>query len=153
MLAENLYRLRRQRGLSQEQLAQELGVSRQAISKWEQSSAMPESEKLVLIAQFFGVTLDQLVNDLPETPSKPYIETEKKKSEFTAGLLLCGTGILGLLFWGLFSLFAPKVSEQISEASTIQIDGNGIFLLLCIGALVAGAVVLLKQNKDKEGRQ
>ena len=50
MLSNNIYTLRRQRGLSQEQLAEALDVSRQAISKWENGAAVPELDKLQAIA-------------------------------------------------------------------------------------------------------
>lgn len=50
LLSEKLYKLRKNRGLSQEQLAEQLNVSRQAISKWEQGTAVPESEKLIAIS-------------------------------------------------------------------------------------------------------
>lgn len=60
-LAKNLTRLRRERGFSQEQLAERLAVSRQAVGKWEAGHTLPELEKLVMLADLFGVTLDELV--------------------------------------------------------------------------------------------
>ncbi|PKU91370.1 XRE family transcriptional regulator [Bifidobacterium pseudolongum subsp. globosum] len=57
----NLQYLRAQRNMTQEQLAMLLGVSRQAISKWESEKAYPEMDKLLMICDFFGVTLDDLV--------------------------------------------------------------------------------------------
>ena len=59
--SEKLIRLRAEKGLSQEGLANELGVSRQAVSKWEAGAAMPELAKLIAIAQLFDVSLDYLV--------------------------------------------------------------------------------------------
>ena len=56
-LPEKLYALRKKSGLSQEQLAEALNVSRQAISKWEGGSAMPESDKLLALSNHFGVSL------------------------------------------------------------------------------------------------
>ena len=58
---EKLQRLRAQAGLSQDQLAELLDVSRQAVSKWERSEAMPEAEKLVRISRQFGVSTDYLL--------------------------------------------------------------------------------------------
>ena len=57
MLSETIYRLRRQSGLSQEQLAEKIGVSRQAISKWEGGLSTPELEKLIALSACFGVTV------------------------------------------------------------------------------------------------
>ena len=58
---ENLQYLRGSRNMTQEQLAMLLGVSRQAISKWESEKACPEMDKLLMLCDMFGVTLDDLV--------------------------------------------------------------------------------------------
>ena len=58
-----LTELRRREGLSQEQLADRLGVTRQSVSKWESGSAMPELSKLIAISDLFGVTIDSLVKN------------------------------------------------------------------------------------------
>ena len=63
ILAEKIALLRRQNGWSQEELANQLNVSRQAISKWEGGSAMPESDKLLALSNYFGVSLDYLLKD------------------------------------------------------------------------------------------
>ena len=60
MLSETIYRLRRRAGLSQEQLAETIGVSRQAISKWESGTSTPELDKLLALSECFHVTLDEL---------------------------------------------------------------------------------------------
>jgi len=62
---EKLQDLRKGRGFSQEELAERLSVSRQAISKWESGSAYPEIEKLVQLSEIFGVTLDSLMKEGP----------------------------------------------------------------------------------------
>jgi len=59
--AENLILQRKQRGLSQEQFAEELDVSRQAVSKWEAGINMPDIPKLIAIADKFGITIDSLL--------------------------------------------------------------------------------------------
>ena len=64
--AEQLTVLRRQRGLSQEQLGDLIGVSRQAVSKWESGSTTPELEKLLALSDYFEISLDQLVGREPE---------------------------------------------------------------------------------------
>lgn len=63
---EKLIKLRRERGYSQEQLADLLGISRQAVSKWESGSTMPDINKLATLADLFGVTLDDLIRDRQE---------------------------------------------------------------------------------------
>lgn len=64
-----LYDLRKKRGISQEELAGEIGVSRQTISKWETGESTPDMEKMITLSAYFGITLDELVlgkKDMPE---------------------------------------------------------------------------------------
>ena len=62
---EKLQFLRKEKGFSQEELADRLGVSRQAVSKWESDMSYPETEKIIEISKIFGVTLDSLLIDGP----------------------------------------------------------------------------------------
>ena len=65
--AENLQNMRKKNGLSQEELAEALGVSRQAVSKWELGEGYPEAEKLITLAETLKVSLDALMgHDAPE---------------------------------------------------------------------------------------
>ena len=69
---EKLQDLRRKAGMSQDTLAEKLDVSRQAVSKWERDETMPETEKLVRIAQLFRASLDELLLDRePQTVPEP----------------------------------------------------------------------------------
>lgn len=61
--AEKLYSLRVQYGYSQEALAEKLNVSRQAISKWELGTTLPETDKMIVISEFFDVSIDYLLKD------------------------------------------------------------------------------------------
>ena len=61
--AEKLYNLRTQYGYSQEALAEKLNVSRQAISKWELGTTLPETDKMIVISDFFDVSIDYLLKD------------------------------------------------------------------------------------------
>ena len=68
--AEKLLHLRKREGLSQEELAAELGVSRQAVSRWEMGSAIPDAPNLLHISKRFGVTVDSLLDEGgPEIPA------------------------------------------------------------------------------------
>ena len=61
---EKLIDLRKSRGLSQEELGAELHVSRQTVSKWESAQSYPDFQRLVLLSDYFGLTLDALVRDV-----------------------------------------------------------------------------------------
>ena len=60
-IAQRLAELRRAKGYSQEALARELGLSRQAVSKWERVESSPEMENLIALARLYGVSLDDLL--------------------------------------------------------------------------------------------
>lgn len=70
-----LYTLRKQKGLSQEELANRLNVSRQTVSKWEVGDSTPDLEKLVAISDLFDISLDELVLD--KAPEKIEVQPQK----------------------------------------------------------------------------
>lgn len=61
--AEKILNLRTQYGYSQETLAEKLNVSRQAVSKWESGTTLPETDKVIALSDFFGVSTDYLLKD------------------------------------------------------------------------------------------
>ena len=65
-IGETIQRLRTKRRLSQEQLAELVGVSRQAVSKWELNAALPDTDKLVPLARALGVSVDELLGNVSE---------------------------------------------------------------------------------------
>lgn len=149
-LSETLYTLRRKAGLSQEELAEKLDVSRQAVSKWEQGKAMPETGKLLSIARYFGVSLDDLMGDeMPSPQEPPTAPTEEpsRRGRSVLGLVLSLGGILALILWGLVLILSPGAGRQLAESSTIQLDGQGIFLLISLGAAALGVILLIKGPK------
>ena len=62
-LGEKIYKLRKEKGLSQEALAELVGTTRQAISKWENNQGYPETEKLLMLSNVFEVSIDFLLKD------------------------------------------------------------------------------------------
>ena len=91
-----LYQLRKQKGLSQEELANRLNVSRQTISKWEIGDSTPDMEKLIAISDLFEISLDELILDKkPETINECSIKPEQIKDKvFTKKVLK----IIGIVF-------------------------------------------------------
>lgn len=73
-LGETIRTLRKNAGLSQEALAEKLGVSRQAVSKWENDNGMPETEKLITMAKLFDTSLDNLIGEEKSAPTSPTAE-------------------------------------------------------------------------------
>ena len=71
-IADRLLQYRKARGLSQEELAEKIGVSRQAVSKWERAEASPDTDNLISLAKIYGVTLDELFKVKKETETENY---------------------------------------------------------------------------------
>ena len=82
-LAEKIFNERKRLGLSQEQFAEKMEVSRQAVSKWESGQSMPDLDKLVLMSQIFGVSTDYLLKDEGTDVSieTEFTETDVKLTE------------------------------------------------------------------------
>ena len=87
MLSEKLTCLRRNRGISQEALAEKLNVARQTISKWETGQVLPELGSLVLLCDIYGVSLDQLVRGEDGCALSLNISGEEETDEMAAFLL------------------------------------------------------------------
>ena len=88
MFSDNLLYLRNIKGLSQEQVAEAVGISRQSYSKWEQGDTFPDIDKCDKLAKFYGVTIDSLIHS-DEKIGKTKI------SPAPIGKHLWGTGTIG----------------------------------------------------------
>ena len=152
MLSERIYKFRRMSGLSQEQLAEKIGVSRQAISKWESGTSTPELEKLLALSECFNITLDELVKDeganqeANEAPPKSEENKVSKVVEMKVGIGLCFIGAICLILSGVMMVTRPSATEQLNAASTITLSGSGIFLILCVLSMVVGLVLILHKK-------
>ena len=85
--ANRLYELRKKHGLSQEELAEKLGVSRQAVSKWERSEASPDTDNLIALAKIYGLSLDELIfgEKKSEENSEPTSNDKKAENKVDIG--------------------------------------------------------------------
>lgn len=127
-MGEKLQLLRKSRGLSQEQLAAELDVSRQAISKWECGDSTPDLDKLRAICTYFGVTTDHLIWENEEAAPKAAVPAKEHASrgrnEVFSNVLL-----LVLLLAGIAALWS---SLRISFA-----DDAMVHIILAVAAIAA----------------
>ena len=83
-IGEIIQRERTRLGLSQEKLAEQVGVSRQAVSKWELGDAVPDTDKLVPLARTLGISVDTLLDHHPQETEKTPKEIEEKKPGWLA---------------------------------------------------------------------
>ena len=102
---EKLHRLRRERGLSQEALAAELGVSRQAVSRWELGEVVPDTANVLAVSRIFGVSTDYLLLDEcdreGQTPAAKSAERSLRERQAAVGQGFCAR----VLWLALISLF------------------------------------------------
>lgn len=110
-IANRLQKLRKEKGYSQEQLAEALGISRQAISKWERAEASPDTDNLICLAKLYGISLDNLLN-LEEYNKNTNNIDDKKQSkknitELAYSILPLIIVILYLIIGFFFSLWHP----------------------------------------------
>ena len=100
-LADRIQQLRREHGLSQEQLAEKLNVSRQAVSKWESAQAQPELDKIIALSELFCVTTDYLLKGSrgtsPEAGPAPACRPDAAFASrvlYLAALFFLGVGLV-----------------------------------------------------------
>lgn len=156
MLSDKIRELRRKTGLSQEELAERLDVSRQAVSKWELGSAVPTADKLVDIADFFGVSLDFLMRESTEQPpSQPPAEVptaiprncckRPNVRRKIAAWCLIGTAICAFLLIGVFHALGSLFS--VGGSFTIHLDGVGVIVVLAVLCAATGAALLISLKR------
>lgn len=137
--ANRLLQYRKKMNLSQEELAARIGVSRQAVSKWERAEASPDTDNLILLADIYGVSLDELLKGEKETESETQSEdpennaennaennpdsdtTYKNQTRFrsnTESMLTQRTVILFTLISGTESMLKIKTVQRLMSAGT-----------------------------------
>lgn len=161
--SEKLLELRRREGLSQEQLADQLGVTRQSVSKWESGAAVPELSKLIALSDLFSVRVDYLVKDRLEEPERPSdaspsstakleAQVEEISRLFRSWTWESKTRLFGLPLVSVCFSFYPHMMRNRRTARGVIAIGNiavgvvalGLFSVgvFSIGALSAGVFAL-----------
>ena len=109
ILADKITALRKKAGWSQEELAEQLGVTRQSVSKWEGAQSVPDMDKVVQMSRLFGVTTDFLLKD-KLSEEEDYTRENKAKSPVIGAV----SGIYWLLVTAvyLFYTFGPMGNGQ-----------------------------------------
>ena len=160
ILAEKIIELRKKNGWSQEELAEKLHVSRQAVSKWEEAQSVPDLNKIISMADIFGVSTDYLLKEELETEqyvektysesregaeekavrwvsleeSNTFLEVNRKAAgKIAAGVMMC---ILSPILAVLLSCAGSVGYLSISE------DQGGVIGAILIMIVIAGAVAL-----------
>ena len=152
ILADKIIRLRKKNGWSQEELADKMNVSRQAVSKWEAAQTTPDLEKILQLGNLFGVTTDYLLKDelvdeefvegVDETPirkislaeANDYLEQRKNASvQIAIATLLC---IISPILIFLLLAFSECTSIPITENLAVGIGLVALFSLVTIAVVI-----------------
>lgn len=147
---EIIQRERTRLGLSQEKLAEQVGVSRQAVSKWELGDAMPDTDKLVPLARALGISLDTLLDYQPQQAEETPKETEGKKPGWLAlhwywigvPLSLWGAARVSAVFWAM-----SMVGFSLSVFVYLP------YLILPLSVLVGGVVLFVQGRRSSRRKQ
>lgn len=152
IFADKLIRLRKKSGMSQEELAEKMNVSRQSVSKWEGAQSVPDLEKILQLGDLFGVTTDYLLKDEIESEeysgedysdktrkvtleqANEYLALRRKAAPRIAlATFMCIVSVIPLLMLGGLTEYGdPPINENLA-------GGLGMIFLLVI---VAGAVAI-----------
>lgn len=135
---QKLQELRKRNGLTQEDLAEALFVSRTAISKWESGRGYPNIESLKAISKFFGVTIDELLSG-EELLTITEEDSRQKEDHFRAltfGLLDCSVAMFFFL-----PFFGQKVDGIIQEVSLLSLTEITPWLKIAYSFVVTGIVI------------
>ena len=152
ILADKIIRLRKKNGWSQEELADKMNVSRQAVSKWEAAQTTPDLEKILQLGNLFGVTTDYLLKDelvdeefvegVEETPirkislaeANDYLEQRKNASvQIAIATLLC---IISPILIFLLLAFSECTSIPITENLAVGLGMVALFSLVTIAVVI-----------------
>lgn len=164
ILADKIVRLRKKNGWSQEELAQKMNVSRQAVSKWESAQTIPELEKILQLGALFGVTTDYLLKDdmeLEEFTSETIdsgvrqisieeagtylVQSRESAKRIAVGTFLCVLSPIPLLLLGAASEYEKlNISENLAGCLGIML------LLFFVIAAVALFIYSRFQNEQYE---
>ena len=138
-ISERLFNLRKNKNLSQEELANILGVSRQTISKWETGESTPDFDKIIPLCEFYGITSDELLSG-----KKDIIEAKKEenRNSFARNMAIAiGLYIISVVF--------VVVADEIFNQEII-----GISLFFIVNAIATSLIVYssikYKSEKEKE---
>ena len=137
-IADRIQNLRKSKGISQEELADKMGVSRQAVSKWESEQSMPDLDKVIIMSGYFEVTTDYLLKG---------IENEKQAKEKTVDAILFVIIATVFNLIGLLLASAVWYEEQVAMAIVIGL------IFMALGCMVFGIGLVCSTTNQKKAKR
>ena len=152
-LGERLYELRKKKGLSQEEVAEKLNVTRQSVSKWETDESKPDFDKIVPICELYEISTNELLSGTKEEKEEQEVEVINKDNKKKRALII--SIAVFLYFLALIWIIVSEVSFNLNEGFMV----GGFFLLCGIATcmLVYQGIVLsttiTKKKKEKTANE
>ena len=142
-LADKLFELRKEKGWSQEKLAEQINISRQSISKWESGQALPELEKIVELSKIFQVTTDYLLLEESDKSEIKPVLSEDEKDRYYKEVKSYG-------FWHVLYIFVSALAIFLFFAGSSFPAKFTVLVWLSFFLLIASAMAINKTLKIKE---
>ena len=134
-MADRIQHLRKSKGISQEELADKVGVSRQAVSKWESEQSTPDIEKVILLSDFFDVTTDYLLKGI-----EPVSENITKKSDARI------FSLVGSVFNFIGLVVAIMIWKEKQTSFSVAVGLS----LMAVGVMIFVIGQFIGENKDRK---
>jgi transcriptional regulator with XRE-family HTH domain len=143
-LGERLYELRKKKGLSQEEVAEKLNVTRQSVSKWETDESKPDFDKIVPICELYGISSNELLTGEKEEKENSSSMSEEEKAHKRIG------GIAFSIF--LYFVAVAWIMTSVAALNFDPVISSAIFLLICGVAtcIIIYSCVFYKKKKTEE---
>lgn len=138
-IGEKLYELRKEKHLSQEEVAEKLDVTRQTISKWETNGSTPDFDKIKPLCELYGITADELLTGVKNEVKEPTkVETKAQRAK---GIALGVFGYFVAVVWIMIAIPVMMINP---------VTASAIFLLICGVATFAIVYTCITYKVDKE---
>ena len=135
-IADRIQHLRKSKGISQEELAEQIGVSRQAVSKWESRQSLPDIEKCILLSDYFDVTTDYLLKG-----TEPETDIPDKKPDADARIFATVGSVLN--FIGLVVSVVIWIEKQTAVSVAVGL------IIMAIGCMIFAIGQFTGENKKE----
>lgn len=158
-ISKRIYELRKKKQVSQEELANNLNVSRQAVSKWESNQTLPDLDKVAMMSEFFGVSTDYILTGIDKCVDCE-LTTDKKTSTSWSlkklGIIITSVSLIGILILCILgSVIGVDYYEYSNALEALPIyrflySYNLMWLavLLILTTLAGIALIILDKNKN-----
>lgn len=149
MIGERLLNLRKEKHLSQEEVAEKLNVTRQTISKWETDGSTPDFDKIAPLCELYGITADELLTgtfhkkdrkEEPEEKEKAIINNKKRATGIALGVLCYFISVI----WIMITIPVFKMNPILSSGVFLAFCGIGTYIIIYTN------MVYGEKNKKKE---